>query len=418
MKRTLLLAVAILVAGAAFLPLFPRRSAAPAPAPIPVPAPQGRPIPAPAIPVDRERVTVWNVLAVENRPEARQAVAAELRKRCREEPGAWERAAAMLRAEGTTPELRQALALVLGTLDRPGTDALLLEVLAMPGTDAALARCLLLALGATREPEEDDDVFGLGDRPWGAKGPGGIGITVRRRIGDAAVRAALAGALGRAEIPVREAAAVALRHSLDAADARAGFTAALAREASDEVAPVLGEGLAVRAGTTEDPAERTEIVAALLARAGDAGLDAFRFRIENDFARIPLGEADRRALEALASDAYPLGTRLFALTALSRAAPAEARPLLSRLVGGDPDAAIRDNAARLLGRASPGEAEVAVLARAALKDAAWNVRFTAMEAVADRAPRPLALETLQAARSDADSRVAALAAERLQRLSR
>jgi hypothetical protein len=65
----------------------------------------------------------------------------------------------------------------------------------------------------------------------------------------------------------------------------------LAREPADSVAAVLGEALAVRAGRTEDPGERRRIAAALLARAGDDGLDGYRFRMEDDLERVALEAA-------------------------------------------------------------------------------------------------------------------------------
>jgi hypothetical protein len=413
MKRSLPGLVAVLLVGGV-LALALRQAPAPS-AGAPTAAPESpRPLPAPASAGPRVTVGVNDPVAAAEEP-------AVLRRRLRTDPEARRRAAARLLARDTPAAEREMLAFVLGTLDRPDTDALLLEALRLYGSDPSFARCALLALGATREPEEDDDVFDLGDRPYGAKGPGGIGITVRRVIGDAAVRAALARALDRPEPAVREAAATSLRHSLDSPDARAAFLATLARETSDEVAPVLGEALAQRAGATPDGAERDALVAALLARAGEEGLAAFRFRIENDFHRIPLGPPHRAALADLASDVHPFGTRAFALTSLANAASrgdgqAEVRALLARLVAADPEAPVRDLAARLLGKAAPGEGDLAVLRKAAREDPAWNVRYTALEAYAARAPRETALEALREARADPDARVADLAARLLQRL--
>jgi hypothetical protein len=327
-------------------------------------------------------------------------------------------------ARDSPATLRQALALILGTIARPDTDSLLREALERFKGDPAFERCALLALGAAREPEEDDDVFGLGDRPWGAKGPGGIGITVRRAVEDAETRAALARGLEGPAPEVREAAASALRHSLAAADARTSFLAAVARETTDGVATVLGESLAERAGATEDAGERKVLVSALLARAGEEGLDGFRFRMENDFRRIALEAPERAVLEDLASAAKPFGVRVFAMTGLANAATrsggdaeAEIRALLERLLGRDHDSAVRDAAARLLGELPPGEGTAAVLARAARDDAAWNVRFSALDALAARAPRVTALEVMRAARSDPDARVAAEADRLLKRMA-
>ena len=120
-------------------------------------------------------------------------------------------ARSLLLAPETASELRMALALILGTLN--GNDAVLIEALGLFRAEIDVTRCILFALGATREPLDDDDVFGMGDRPWGEHGPGGLGITVNRLISSDHVRTALAGFLRDERGPAREAAATALRHS-------------------------------------------------------------------------------------------------------------------------------------------------------------------------------------------------------------
>ena len=352
-----------------------------------------------------------------------RAAAAALRRRLRLDPAAFEEAATLLLDPATDPDLRRALALVLGTFGGARNDEALLELLRRFPGDAATVRCALFALGGTREPEEDDEVFGLGDRPFGAEGPGGLGITVRRALGDPALRAAMAPFLGAGEVEVRGAAAAALRHSVGEGDVREAFLGALGAETADEVLEVVGEALGGRAGATAEAGERSAIVAGILARAGAEEYGGLRFRVEDDFERIALTAGEREALSALAAPGHPFSVRSFAMTVAARSAgrggpgaEEEARVLLGGILGWDGDGAARDLAARLLRRLPASSAATAVLCRAATGDAAWNVRFTSLETLASWGPLAGVREALAAGTADPDERVAKRAAELLEGL--
>ncbi len=349
-----------------------------------------------------------------------QDAAAALRRLVRTDEAALRAAQKELLAAGTPRDVRMALALVLGTL--PGSDDVLLEAARRFAEDAEFVRCALLALGATREPEDEDEIFDLGDRPWGERGPLGLGITVRRSIDDARVRSSVASWLEDDAIAVRRAAAVALRQSLAAADTRDAFLSQLEREESDEVASVVGEALARRAGEEGDAA-RAAIVGVLLRRAADEGFDGYRFRLEDDLGSVALTPSERMALLDLARAPHPFGVRSFALSALGAGAPrwgaeavTEARRLFEAFLREDADDAVRDIAARLLGKLPADDGSVALLARAASADAAWRVRYSAVEALAASGPTATVLAALKAAAADADERVAARARELARRL--
>ena len=330
--------------------------------------------------------------------------AAALRRLLRTNAAAREHAVARLLAKKTPRDMRMALAFVLGTL--PGSDAALREALIRFGEDADVARCLIFALGATREPLEDDEVFDLGDQPWGVHGPRGLGITVRRVIEDAETRAVIASALGHARGPVREAAAIALRHSTRTPQVRTEFLAAVRAEPNDDVALVLGEALAGWAGGAGTGSERTEIVRTLLARVGDEGLDGYRFRMEDDFRRIALNESHQATLVEYAGAARPYAVRSFALATLAAGAPEQARGLLEDYAVGDRDTAVRDMSARLLGTLPANDATIRVLATLSRDDEAWNVRYQAVDALAAFPGNKTAAAALKAATADSDRRVA------------
>ena len=354
--------------------------------------------------------------------DAVRAAAADLRRRLRTDPAAWEAAAALLLDPATPETLREALAMVLGTIDSPRTDPLLLDALARFGRTPGFARAALLAIGATREPPGGDpsvdDFFGFGDRPWGLKGPGGIGITVRRDIADDATRSAVGAYLGSDMLDARRAAATAMRHSLDHADALASFVDVLSRESADPVAAVVGESLAARARATADGSERDALLAAVFARAGEPDFEGYRFRMEDDLARVPVPAAQRAVLTGLAAPERPFAMRAFALQVLTstavasgEAAVGDTRELLTRTLSADGDDAARDAAARLLRSLPADGAALAALSKASGSDTAWNVRFTALEAYAHLASAEAARAALDAASHDPDERVRGRARE-------
>lgn len=346
--------------------------------------------------------------------ERTQEAAVALRRLLRTDPDSWQAATELLADAAADQELRGALAVVLGTIDADGVDAVLRDALA--AADGDLARALVLALGATREPPDDDDVFHLGDRPWGEHGPGGLGITVRRTVEDEATRRTLEGALRASDAELRRVAAVALRHSLASADARDAFFTVLREDPDDGPVSEVAEALAQRARRAPEE-ERSAFLLALLARAAEPGLDALRFRVMDDLHRVPLTPdiAARVRELALADEAFAI--RGFALELLGQTAQsgddgtvAVAREVLVRVLELDADPALRDVAARVL-RDVPAAAESqAALLRALREDRAWNVRYTALETLV-RLGGDDADAALRTGNEDGDERVRALAAE-------
>jgi hypothetical protein len=126
--------------------------------------------------------------------------AADLRRLLRTDGDARREAYEQLLTGTMEDSLRGALILVIGTLPVPDVDPVLVKALDKFSDNPALVVHLLHALGASREPADLDDIFDMGDQPWGVDGPGGLGITIRRRIEDAAL-AQVIGAELRKPIP-------------------------------------------------------------------------------------------------------------------------------------------------------------------------------------------------------------------------
>jgi len=355
-----------------------------------------------------------NALPIADPLESATAAAA-LRRLLRTDDSARRDVEARLLAPETPRELRMAFAFILGTLPGGPADRVLIEALGAFADDAAFVRCALLALGATRDPPDDDEIFEMGDRPWGHHGPGGLGITVQRAIEDPSVRAALGEHFERDETVLREAAALALRHTLAVSEVRDLFLAVLASEPADDVAGELGEALADWAGSATGP-ERTAVVTRLIERAGEEGLEGYRFRMEDDFTRLALSATDRDRIASYTEPTRPFGVRDFALGILTSTAQrsgtdavAFARATLTRYLQGDEQAAIRDRTAGLLGTLPRDPLTLRALAATARSDAAWNVRYSAVASLGRYKDAPEAKETLRAATKDKEPRVAALA---------
>lgn len=348
--------------------------------------------------------------------EAVRAAARELRKRLRTDAASWDAAVALLRSDSEPSALRAALAVVLGTIETPRTDAVLIAALSEAGSDPALQRAIVIGLGATREPPDDDEIFDLSRQPWGEEGPAGLGVTVRRNIDDGATRSALIGVL-RAEAPeTRRIAAAALRHSLGAPDVVAAFRDTLREERADAPLSEVAEALAVRARSVPEQ-ESGEFLRDLVRRATETGLDATRFRVIDDLHRVPQPPDVTSRLQEIAFGEHEFAVRLFALDLLAAGAASQdgrsvepARETLSRVLELSADDALRDNAARLLRTLPANERSQQVLVRAVAEDRAWNVRYTALESLA-ALHSPALASALEAANRDGDERVRALAAE-------
>jgi len=305
----------------------------------------------------------------------------------------------------------------VGTVPRDDADAVLLQGLAVAGDAQDLVRAFLLAFGETREPPDDDDVFDLGDRPWGEVGPAGLGVTIRREIDDAAAREALADALRSPDAETRRVAAVSLRHSLDSADALAAFEGALAAEADDVPASVLAESLVVQARRTREDETRARLVRGVIARTDGETFDATRFRIVDDLQHVALPQDVVDSLIGTLGAETPFARRVFALDVLAASAVESGTEVVTavreqfvHLLETAADPAIRDACARDLRRLPAERSSSEALVRAVRGDAAWNVRYAALDTLADLKDDHLDLALDWAAKDD-DARVRTRASE-------
>ncbi|MCA8973506.1 MAG: HEAT repeat domain-containing protein [Planctomycetes bacterium] len=336
------------------------------------------------------------------------AEAASLRQLLRTDAGALAAAYAALLAADTEADLRRALAMVLGTLPLEGIDEALLAALDRFGDDEAMVLSLIAALGALRDPPDEDDVFDLEQAPFhGVPGPGGIGITVRNVIRDPAVERALGQLLlDRERRDVRLGAAAALQWSLDQEPSRTRFLTVLEAETDGSVAAILGEALSLWS-RHKHGLEPETIVTEVLRAADRAGFDEYRLRLETALQHAPLDDGAGAQLRQWAAVGQPFELRSFALSTLAvQASMAPAmRASLVTAVDGDADIAMRRHAARLLGQVETGEDSIAALRRAFAQQDDWSLRATALTSLVRLLPAAEARQLLRTAGNDVDPRI-------------
>ncbi|GEM_PF-7091379 len=323
--------------------------------------------------------------------------------------------------------LRQALAIVLGSLPGEFAQALLADLLTRCTGPPELVCSLLLALGELKEGPGAGD-FGAEDVPFGEADPSGLAVRVRGPLRGEGVSAAVP-RLSDGNVETRRVAALVLRDSVAQPVVRAALLGRLPVEPDDEACGEVGAAL-VATAVDADPSDagRAEVVRALLDVSRRAGRDVTRFRIEAGLGSATLNAAEEAELVGLLGDGDVL-IQMFALEALGRrlreegtTAPAsQVAGEIGRLLVGSPEAKVRETAARVIHPAAASPEVALALMRALESDAAWEVRATAAQAlgaalVEGMEIRPGAIEALQkAAAGDLNEEVRAAARAALDR---
>ncbi len=359
------------------------------------------------------------------RPELVREAAARLRRLLRTSRPSLDQAGVLLLDATTAPELREVLALVLGSLSIEEAQALLSRALDAASSGSWI-RTLLIALGSTKFEGDDDDVFGDSGRPWVVDMPSGLAITVMSRIESGYIRSQMLRYLHPGTLEsVREAAIQALRHSLEYPDVRRDFRSNLASERNEDLRGEVAQGLAewARKQSLASP-DRQDILASILAQSRKAETAAVRFGTEATLKQMPMNDAEVKAVaDFLHSPDYDQRRWAFAILgfkAESKELPARAEllPMFGQILSRDPDPKIREYAAGALG-AFGDRPEGRTLLLHALSDPIWHVRAGAAAALARSGEDPRVLEALNLlAKSDANESVRRTAEKSLKALAR
>lgn len=343
--------------------------------------------------------------------------AAHLRQLLRTDEAALSQAYAALLDEATDAELRRALAMVLGTLAVDGVDDVLLAALTRFDEDSATVVALIAALGALRDPPDEDDVFDMEAAPhFAAHGPGGMGITVRNIIRDPRVEEALGKLLldpDRAD--VRLAAVNAMQFSVNQEFSRTRFRTALTNELNDGVASILAQSLGYWTRRKQSD-EARQIVDEVILAADRPGFDEYRMRVETALQESQFGEVARGQLTSWTQPGMSYELRSFAFSALlcQRTVEPATRKSLVDIVAGDPDRAMRDYAARQLARLPAGKDSQAALRGVFDRSTEWSLRSTALTSLVALLPAAERRALLRRAAKDTDQRIVRRAERLLQ----
>lgn len=334
--------------------------------------------------------------------------AARMRRLLRTDQGAFAEACEALLAEDTDGDMRQALAMVLGTLAVDGVDDVLLAALDQHREDQGTVVALIAALGALRDPPDDDDVFDMEAAPhFAAHGPGGMGITVRNILSDPRVEQALGALLlDRERREVRLAAARAMQFSVGQEFTRTRFCTALEGELDDRTAALLAQSLGTWSRRRDDVDSR-RIVDQIVQAADRPGFDEYRLRLETALLDCSFDEStlSQLATWTMPESSYEMRTFAFrALLAQRPVAPATRESLVG-IAAGDPDRAMRDFAAKALGNLTASLDSVAALRQLYAQTDDWSLRVTALSSLARILPPAERQALLQQAMADDDERV-------------
>jgi len=334
--------------------------------------------------------------------------AAQLRLLLRTDEAALSQAYAALLAEDTEDDLRHGIAMVLGTLAVEGVDDVLMAALQQFDADSKMVVTLIAALGALRDPPDEDDVFDMTAAPhFGVHGPGGMGITVRNIIRDPRVEEALGNLLlDQDRRDVRMAAVNALQFSVDREFSRTRFRTALANELDDGVASMLAQSLGYwtrRKGSQEAQHIVNEVVLA----ADRPGFDEYRMRVEKALQESVFDEMAFGQLKSWTESGMPFEMRSFAFSALlgQKSVDPATRSALVDIVASDPDRAMRDYAAQRLGQMPGGEDSKAALRSMFGGSSDWSLRVTALSSLVGLLSATERTALLRRAANDADPRV-------------
>ena len=153
--------------------------------------------------------------------------------------------------------------------------------------------------------------------------------------------------------------------------------------------------------------EARHIVDEVVLAADRPGFDEYRMRVETALQESVYGEAALGQLRSWTQSGMPFEMRSFALSILlgQKAVGPATRNTLVAIVANDPDRALRDYAARQLGKLPFGSDSRGALQTLFHGSSDWSLRLTALSSLVGILPAAERDALLQQAANDADSRV-------------
>ena len=295
----------------------------------------------------------------------------------------------LLSASQEKTEVRQVVALILGTLEAPEAENNLLKSL-LQTTDPQLKKYIVIALGSWKEPEDQDSFGGL-DNPWVLEHPSGIQVMIKTKITNPKVTQALLGLMTKSgEESLRVDVIRTLSHSLEESSVRNEFYNALNGAYPPEALGQIGAALASWVANAPEDMEtdKSRIIDALLDLAGKAEQSGLRFTTEEQLRGLPFTKDEIEKTTSLLQSTLDFDTKYWALGLLAQHADYVDAGNLEKVTSlyvdslqREDNGKLRERAAESLGSFHHNRAATDALLQSLQHDKDWNVRAAAAEAL-------------------------------------
>ena len=286
-------------------------------------------------------------------------------------------------------EVRQVVALILGTLEAPEAENNLLNAL-LQTADPQLKKYIVIALGSWKEPENQDSFGGL-DNPWVMEHPSGIQVMVKTKITNSKVSQALLSFMSEAgDESLRVDVIRTLSHSLEETSIRNEFYSALNGAHSPGTLGQIGSALAgwVATAPEDKEDEKSRIMDSLLTLAGKAEQSDLRFATEEQLRGLPFTKNEIEKTTSILQNVSDFDTKYWALGLLAQHADyvnagslEKVTSLYTDTLQRETNGKLREKAAESLGSFHRNRAATGALLQSLQNDAGWNVRAAAAEAL-------------------------------------
>ena len=389
----------------------------------PEPAAPPKPAPKPTRPPPPDPWAEALVSLSTGKVESARRVATTWRRKAGDDAAFLRRLVDTFKDSSAAPEVREAAAFVLGSLQNKEGLAALAEALAAATTPDS-AKNLLLALGSGKYGE-DEEVFAREEGPRVVRTPIGLSVEIRGRVVEAETRAPMIARLKSTEpAEVRVMAVMTLTESTDYPDVRLAFITALGGESDPNALGEVARSLSAWAASqATDAPDRAAVVKALLEGGMRSEAALLRSKSEEGLRRMTWANAD--VLKAIpAIEEGPLEIRRWVLSILAETAakvetPSRLRILaaIERMIPSASSAEMREVGITALGSFADLPRTLPLLVDT-LEDPAWNVRAAAARTLTRMPFHEKVMAALKKmAAEDPDERARQAASESLKALS-
>ncbi|MBI4243920.1 MAG: HEAT repeat domain-containing protein [Planctomycetes bacterium] len=345
--------------------------------------------------------------------------ASTIRKSARQDKNFLDSLCAILIDENEDTPTRQAVAIIIGSIDDPDVTEVLQNTLKNTDNDL-LKSYLILALGESKNAQHVDERFEQ-TTPDYYKTDLGLSVTILGEVATTEISQSIIEHISAQSWEIRESVYLTLGKSLDAGIIRSSFLSSLSTESvvrpKGYLAGFLSSWAAVQ---SRDSADRRQIFSALFEHSKESGNGSIRFIVKDGFQRMNMTDDELNRIVNLITDQDP-NIRMWALSVVQshyedflQERLQNIIDLIRKTASEDPDIKVREYATRALGPLKKDNL-VFFLLDSSLKDPHWNIRVAACDALTYYADLVAVRERLESvSKHDQDENVRNAATETLQ----